>query len=49
MNRVLIVARRIALLALTLALTAPKPAVAQVTSDSATVTGTVTTEGGVPL
>jgi TonB-dependent starch-binding outer membrane protein SusC len=49
MMTVPIVAQRVALLTLTLALAAPNPADAQVAGDSATITGTVTTEGGIPL
>jgi TonB-linked SusC/RagA family outer membrane protein len=49
MNTLWIVARRIGLLALALALAAPSLAAAQVAGDSATITGTVTTEGGIPL
>src|SRR6185503_18984873 len=41
--------RRSALLSLALALAAPSLGVAQVAGDSATITGTVTNEGGVPI
>ena len=43
-----IMARRGALLSLALALTAPRLG-AQAVGDSATLTGTVTNEGGVPI
>ena len=49
MNTVSIAAGRVALLSLVLTLAAPKAATAQVAGDSATITGTVTTEGGIPL
>lgn len=48
MNTLSIVARRLVLLALALAVVSPGVAASQA-ADSATVTGTVTTEGGVPL
>ena len=49
MNNLTIVARHLALLSLALALAAPGSAAAQGGGDSATVTGTVTNEGGVPI
>lgn len=41
--------RQTAFLALVLALAAPRSAAAQASADSATVTGTVTNEGGIPI
>ena len=49
MKSLWIVMRRTALLTLVLGLWAPRPAAAQVTADSATITGTVTNEGGIPI
>jgi TonB-linked SusC/RagA family outer membrane protein len=49
MTTVSIIARRLALVTLAAALTTPSLAAAQAAGDSATITGTVTTEGGIPL
>jgi TonB-linked SusC/RagA family outer membrane protein len=49
MNTVSILTRRVALLSFALALAAPNLTAAQAAGDSATITGTVTTEGGIPL